>query len=124
MSLAAFGRLTARVQHVPRTPGCSSTSRPRSIAEIIWGTIHGHVMLELIGMSATLADPAERYERTLQLLFEGFGVGDRATGPLSGPAGAERAGFEPARTFLGPYSLSRGAPSTGLGHRSVRPTTW
>jgi AcrR family transcriptional regulator len=75
-SLAAFGRLVARVQRAVDA-GLLVDEPAERIAEIIWGTIHGHVMLELIGMSATLTDPGERYERTLQLLLEGFGVGDR-----------------------------------------------
>jgi AcrR family transcriptional regulator len=71
MSLAAFGRMAARVRRA-QDAGLLAAEPTDKVAEIIWATIHGHVMLELIGMSATLADPFERYQRTLQMLFDGL----------------------------------------------------
>jgi AcrR family transcriptional regulator len=71
MALAAFDRLAARVRRA-QDAGLLVDEPTDKIAEVIWGTIHGHVMLELIGMSATLADPHERYERTLDMLFTGL----------------------------------------------------
>jgi AcrR family transcriptional regulator len=80
-SLDAFGRLVDRVRRC-QDAGLLVDEPAERIAEVIWGTIHGHVMLELIGMSATLDDPFVRYQRTLQLLLDGFGR-DRAR--VSGP---------------------------------------
>jgi AcrR family transcriptional regulator len=71
MSLHAFGNLAARVRRAQEA-GALVDEPTEKVAEIIWATIHGHVMLELIGMSATPGDPGERYERTLQMLFDGF----------------------------------------------------
>jgi AcrR family transcriptional regulator len=81
--LAAFGRLVERVRRAQEA-GLLNDEPADKIAEIIWGTIHGHVMLEIICMSATRGDPLERYERTLQLLLDGFAPRtqeERATGP-------------------------------------------
>ena len=81
MSLEAFGRLAARVRRA-QDAGLLVDEPTEEIAEIFWATMHGHVMLELIGMSATLGDPAARYERTLRMLFDGFApTGERAIGP-------------------------------------------
>jgi AcrR family transcriptional regulator len=76
LALDAFSGLVARVQRA-QDAGLLVDEPAEAIAEVIWGTIHGHVMLELIGMSATSTDPADRYERTLTLLLEGFAAGDR-----------------------------------------------
>jgi AcrR family transcriptional regulator len=70
-SLAAFAQLAGRVRHVQEA-GLLVDEPTEKVAELIWGTIHGHVMLELVGMSATGGDPEERYERTLQVLFDGL----------------------------------------------------
>jgi len=81
MALAAFGRLAARVRRAQEA-GLLVDEPTDKIAEVIWGTIHGHVMLELIGMSATHADPHERYERTLDMLLTGLARhAERALGP-------------------------------------------
>jgi AcrR family transcriptional regulator len=76
MSLDAFGRMVDRVRRA-QAAGLFVDDPPEKIGEIIWATIHGHVMLEIVGMSATLGDPFERYERTLHLLIDGF-ARDRA----------------------------------------------
>ena len=44
----------------------------RKTLKVIWGAIHGHVMLELVGMQATDDDPAVRYDRMLALIEQGF----------------------------------------------------
>jgi AcrR family transcriptional regulator len=89
MSLAAFGRLADRVRRAQEA-GLLVDEPTDKIAEVIWGTIHGHVMLELIGMSATHGDPQERYERTLSMLLDGLAApaarARREAGRALGPA--------------------------------------
>jgi len=67
-ALAAFDRLVRRVQRA-QDAGLIVDEPAADLAEAIWGTIHGHVMLELVEMSATLGDPLKRYERTVELIL-------------------------------------------------------
>lgn len=73
LGLSTFTRLVGRVRRCQEA-GRFVLGRPDAIAEVIWGAIHGHVMLELTGRSVTDIDPADRYERTLRLIEEGFGA--------------------------------------------------
>ena len=45
------------------------------IAEVLWGSIHGLVMLELVGIDPLGSDPSARFSRALDALFEGFSHG-------------------------------------------------
>ena len=45
---------------------------PDDIAEILWGSIHGLVMLELVGINPLLSDPAVRFSSALDVLFAGL----------------------------------------------------
>ena len=67
----AFGGLVAKVARAAPTPGCS-TARADEIAEVLWGSIHGLVMLELVGIDPLGSDPAARFARALDVLFDGF----------------------------------------------------
>lgn len=68
-ALEAFDRLVRRVQRA-QDAGLIVDEPAPDLAEAIWGTIHGHVMLELVHMSATLGDPLKRYERTIDLIID------------------------------------------------------
>jgi AcrR family transcriptional regulator len=78
---AAFERLVERVRRC-QDAGVFGDEPADVLAELIWGTIHGPVMLELVGMKATPGDPLDRYERVLQLIVDGL-TRDRAR--QSGP---------------------------------------
>ena len=56
------------------TPG-SSSAAPDDIAEVLWGSIHGLVMLELVGIDPLGSDPSARFSRALDALFDGFSHG-------------------------------------------------
>jgi AcrR family transcriptional regulator len=71
VSQASFQRLVARVRRCQEA-GQYVDGSPAAMAEVIWGAIHGHVMLELVGMKATGDDPAERYEHMLAVIEQGF----------------------------------------------------
>jgi hypothetical protein len=45
---------------------------PDQIAEVLWASIHGLVMLELVGINPLMGNPAARFERALDVLFRGF----------------------------------------------------
>jgi AcrR family transcriptional regulator len=45
---------------------------PDQIAELLWGSIHGLVMLELVGINPLMSDPAARFDRALDVLFQGL----------------------------------------------------
>ena len=68
---ASFQRLVDRVRRCQEA-GQYVDGSPAAMAEVIWGAIHGHVMLELVGMRATVDDPEERYEHMLALIEQGF----------------------------------------------------
>ena len=42
------------------------------IAEVLWGAIHGLVMLEIVGIDPLMSDPIPRFERALDVLFRGL----------------------------------------------------
>jgi AcrR family transcriptional regulator len=69
----AFGGLVAKVARC--TEAGVLVGRPDEIAEIVWGSIHGLVMLELVGINPLLSDPAGRFSRALDALFDGFSHG-------------------------------------------------
>ena len=71
VSYASFQRLAERVRKC-QAAGLYVDGSPEAMAEVIWGAIHGHVMLELVGMRATEDDPADRYEHMLDLIEQGF----------------------------------------------------
>jgi hypothetical protein len=45
------------------------------IAEVLWGAIHGLVMLEIVGINPMMSDPVPRFERALDVLFRGLARG-------------------------------------------------
>ena len=71
VSYTSFQRLVDRVRKCQEA-GVYVDGSPEAMAEVIWGAIHGHVMLELVGMRATDDDPAARYEHMLDLIEQGF----------------------------------------------------
>jgi AcrR family transcriptional regulator len=50
------------------------------IAELLWGAIHGLVMLEIVGINPMMSDPLPRFERALDVLFQGLAQRDLARG--------------------------------------------
>ncbi len=57
---------------------CTSTApadEPEQIAEILWGSIHRLVMLELVGINALMSGPVARFERAIDFLFRGLSNG-------------------------------------------------
>ena len=54
---------------------------PSRIAEIVWGAMHGMVMLELIGIDPRGDDPVTRYEAMLDVLIAGLRPGGGAPTP-------------------------------------------
>ncbi|TML08874.1 MAG: TetR/AcrR family transcriptional regulator [Actinobacteria bacterium] len=71
VSYSSFERLVERVRRC-QDAGQYVDGSPEAMAEVIWGAIHGHVMLELVGMQATDDDPAARYDHMLALIEQGF----------------------------------------------------
>ena len=45
---------------------------PDQIAELLWGSIHGLVMLEIVGINPLMSDPSARFDRALDVLFRGL----------------------------------------------------
>jgi AcrR family transcriptional regulator len=68
----AFERLVRRVQRCIDAGVFAGDAK--KIAEILWGSMHGLVMLELVGVNPLGDDPAERYERSLDALCDGLRV--------------------------------------------------
>jgi AcrR family transcriptional regulator len=66
----AFDRLVARVQR------CIDDDlfggRAPELAEVLWGSMHGLVMLELVGVNPVGEDPGTRYGRALDTLLAGL----------------------------------------------------
>jgi AcrR family transcriptional regulator len=50
------------------------TGDASAFAEILWGAMHGMVMLELVGMDPVGTDAATRYELMLDVLYRGLGT--------------------------------------------------
>jgi AcrR family transcriptional regulator len=69
----AFGGLVAQVARC--TDAGLLAGRADDIAEVLWGSIHGLVMLELVGIDPLGSDPSARFTRALDALFEGFSNG-------------------------------------------------
>jgi len=70
---AAFGGLVAKVTRCTDA-GLLMGSADR-IAELLWGAIHGLVMLEIVGINPLMSDPDARFERALDVLFRGLARG-------------------------------------------------
>jgi len=70
---AAFGGLVARVARC--TDAGILVGLPDELAEVLWGSIHGLVMLELVGIDPLGSDPSARFSRALDALFDGFSHG-------------------------------------------------
>jgi AcrR family transcriptional regulator len=66
----AFARLVARVQRC--VDDGSFGGDAVDIAEVVWGSIHGLVMLELVGIDPAGTDAPARYARALDILFAGL----------------------------------------------------
>jgi AcrR family transcriptional regulator len=69
----AFAGLVAKVARC--TDAGLFAGSPEEIAEVLWGSVHGLVMLELVGIDPVGTDPATRFSRALDVLFEGFAHG-------------------------------------------------
>ena len=69
----AFGGLVAKVARC--TDAGLLVGRADDSAEVIWGSIHGLVMLELVGIDPLGSDPSARFSRALDALFDGFSHG-------------------------------------------------
>jgi AcrR family transcriptional regulator len=85
---AAFDLLVARVQRCIDAGDLEGTS-PR-IAEVLWGAMHGMVMLELVGIDPVGDDPAARYQTMLDALLAGLRPGARDEVVAVTGAAAER----------------------------------
>ena len=48
---------------------------PDQIAELLWGSIHGLVMLEIMGINPLMSDPTARFAHALDVLFRGLAHG-------------------------------------------------
>ena len=55
----AFDGLVAQGGSAAPTPGLLDGD-PTEIAEVLWGSIHGLVMLELVGINPLMSDPTVR----------------------------------------------------------------
>lgn len=78
-ALESFGRLARRVERAQEANQLRTDVAADDLAEVIWGAIHGHVMLDIVRMSATLNDPEERYRRTVDALLRGLAPGADGT---------------------------------------------
>ncbi len=67
---AAFNGLVGKVGRC--TDAGLLDGAPDEIAELLWGAIHGLVMLELVGINPLMSDPAARFDRALDVLFRGL----------------------------------------------------
>jgi AcrR family transcriptional regulator len=67
---AAFDGLVAKVARC--TDAGVLDGSPDQIAELLWGAIHGLVMLEIVGINPLMSDPSSRFDRALDVLFRGL----------------------------------------------------
>jgi AcrR family transcriptional regulator len=67
---AAFDGLVAKVARC--TDAGILDGSPDEIAELLWGSMHGLVMLELVGINPAMSDPDARFDRALDVLFRGL----------------------------------------------------
>ena len=70
---AAFNGLVGKVARC--TDAGLLDGSPDQIAELLWGSIHGLVMLEIVGINPLMSDPVPRFERALDVLFRGLARG-------------------------------------------------
>jgi AcrR family transcriptional regulator len=70
---AAFDGLVAKVARC--TDAGLFDGEPEPIAELLWGVMHGLVMLELVGINPAMSDPTARFDRALDVLFRGLARG-------------------------------------------------
>jgi AcrR family transcriptional regulator len=66
----AFDELVAKVRRC--TDAGVVDGAPDEVAELLWGSVHGLVMLELVGINPLVSDPQARLERALDVLFRGI----------------------------------------------------
>jgi AcrR family transcriptional regulator len=67
---AAFDGLVAKVARC--TEAGILDGSPEQIAELLWGSMHGLVMLELVGINPAMSDPTARFDRALDVLYRGL----------------------------------------------------
>jgi AcrR family transcriptional regulator len=67
---AAFNGLVGKVARC--TDAGLFDGSPDQIAELLWGSIHGLVMLEIVGINPLMSDPSTRFDRALDVLFRGL----------------------------------------------------
>ena len=67
---AAFDGLVAKVARC--TDAGLFDGTPEQIAELLWGAMHGLVMLELVGINPAMSDAAVRFDRMLDVLLRGL----------------------------------------------------
>jgi AcrR family transcriptional regulator len=67
----AFDGLVAKVRRCTEA-GLFHDATPEGVAEVLWGSIHGLVMLEVVGINPLGTDPAARFTRALDILFLGL----------------------------------------------------
>jgi len=67
---AAFNGLVGKVARC--TDAGLFDGPPDQIAELLWGSIHGLVMLEIVGINPLMSDPSTRFDRALDVLFRGL----------------------------------------------------
>jgi AcrR family transcriptional regulator len=70
---AAFDGLVAKVARC--TDAGVLDGEPDQIAELLWGSIHGLVMLEIVGINPLMSDPTTRFDRDLDVIFRGLARG-------------------------------------------------
>jgi len=70
LAMDAFARLVTRVERCVAAGAFAGD--PVDIAEVLWGSIHGLVMLELVGIEPKGSHHDERYVRALDILFAGM----------------------------------------------------
>ena len=75
-------RLVARVQRCIDAGAFDGDAV--EIAEVLWGSMHGLVMLELVGIDPAGTDAPARFRRALDILFEGLRHHANAS-PMSDP---------------------------------------
>ena len=71
LSHQAFAGLVAQVRRCTDA-GLFRNRAPDVIAEVLWGSIHGLVMLELVGINPLGSDPTARFDGALDILFDGL----------------------------------------------------
>jgi len=70
---AAFASLVGKVARC--TDAGLLEGSAEQITELLWASIHGLVMLELVGVNPLQSDPTTRFEYALDVLFRGLARG-------------------------------------------------